>query len=999
MKKSFFLTLCLITTYFSYCQWLYSEQSSSSSLLKIFDLENKNKFSFLRNPLVISPNQSNMLLEQKIAFLEARSAYELLNNDAIYLLKSFIQSYPVSMHLNYAFYYLGQLYYREKKWKDAVTAYEKCDVQKMNEDEKLTTHFKAGYAYFNLNQYDQARTRFLAVKDIPSPYQNHSIYFYSHIQFTENKHETALQGFLQLTRDSFYANIVPFYISQIYFYQKRYDDLINYASPLFEKLSSKRKDEIAKMLMYAWYQKGKYSDALNYAHFIDQNKSKLNPNETYLEGYIFYANQNYPKAIEYFTKISKENDSLYQQANYHLGFCYVQTNQKKFALNSFYEAYQFGKDSLVREDALFHFVKLSYELDYYPFNNAMKALESYLSNYPTSPRAEEARTWLAKILMSTGDYAEAVQQIKKIKTRTPEMSLAYQKANLYLAFQYYNQQDYNKAKSMFFEVLKNNFDRSLYARALFWIGEVYFIQNDFDSAKYFYTQFIQYPPSEKTPEYARGWYGLGYVLLKQKKYEEAANAFNRFLQIAKGETPVVLTDAQLRLADCYFKQKKYQQAKELYESAYKKKLEQTDYALYQLAMIDGAQNNTQGKINSMNLLIEKYPKSNLRPLAIYEVAITYELLNQNDKAIQYYQKLIQDYPDHAIKLTALVKLGSLYRNIHQREKAIEIFKQIIEEYPSTDESRQAWVILKNIYTEMDQLDAFFDYVSHQGKSISEQEKDSLIYQAAENKFMDGDCNGAIQGFTSYLNQYPQGSYAIQAHFYRAECLYGQKKFQDALKDYESVLQFPLSNFQESALLKAARIHFNLANFAKANEYYTALEKITTSQQIIQECQKNILHGLFALNQFEASIQLAQRIIQTAQLSETDLQQTKITLARAYIEIDRYGDAKQVLQPLTKLKASETGAMATYYLAYIYYKENKYTDAENTVFDLINKYASYEDWVARAFILLGDVYTATGNYYQAKFALQSVIDNYQGEDLVNEAREKLKNVIEIEQSQK
>ena len=45
-------------------------------------------------------------------------------------------------------------------------------------------------------------------------------------------------------------------------------------------------------------------------------------------------------------------------------------------------------------------------------------------------------------------------------------------------------------------------------------------------------------------------------------------------------------------------------------------------------------------------------------------------------------------------------------------------------------------------------------------------------------------------------------------------------------------------------------------------------------------------------------------------------------------------------------------------------------------------------MAKGFLLLADVYVKKGNTFQAKQTLQSIIDNYEGKDLVDEARAKL-----------
>ena len=62
-----------------------------------------------------------------------------------------------------------------------------------------------------------------------------------------------------------------------------------------------------------------------------------------------------------------------------------------------------------------------------------------------------------------------------------------------------------------------------------------------------------------------------------------------------------------------------------------------------------------------------------------------------------------------------------------------------------------------------------------------------------------------------------------------------------------------------------------------------------------------------------------------------------------------------------------------------------------MFDISDNFSDYDYWVAKSFIALADVYVAKENYFQAKETLRSVIDNYKGNDLKEEARAKLAEV--------
>ena len=61
-------------------------------------------------------------------------------------------------------------------------------------------------------------------------------------------------------------------------------------------------------------------------------------------------------------------------------------------------------------------------------------------------------------------------------------------------------------------------------------------------------------------------------------------------------------------------------------------------------------------------------------------------------------------------------------------------------------------------------------------------------------------------------------------------------------------------------------------------------------------------------------------------------------------------------------------------------------------DLAKKFASYDFWKAKGFILLADAYVQLDDRFQAKTTLQSVIDHCDDPGLVEEARRRL-DVIE------
>ena len=53
------------------------------------------------------------------------------------------------------------------------------------------------------------------------------------------------------------------------------------------------------------------------------------------------------------------------------------------------------------------------------------------------------------------------------------------------------------------------------------------------------------------------------------------------------------------------------------------------------------------------------------------------------------------------------------------------------------------------------------------------------------------------------------------------------------------------------------------------------------------------------------------------------------------------------------------------------------------------------YIAKSFILLSDIYLSRGDKFQAKATLESIIDNYDGEELILFAKKKREEIIESE----
>ncbi len=965
------------------------------------ELYNKEKFGaaqehFNKTIELIKDEQSEIRISAE--YYSAICSVELYNSDAEYKLNTFMSSYPENSKVKLALFQLGKLQYRQKKYNDASKTLASVDVYDLNSEELTEYYFKLGYSYFMLKDYDKAKKPFYEIKDIDSKYFAASNYYYAHIAYSEGNYETALKGFQKLVSDENFASVIPYYIAQIYYLQGKYEEVILYAPPLLDSANTKRAPEIARIIGESYYKTNLFAKAIPYLEqYQKKTTNTITKEDNYELAYAYYRSSEFTKAITLFEKVISGNDSISQNAYYHLADCYLKSGNKKFALNAFQSAYKMNFIPKIVEDALFNYAKLSYEMSYNPYNDAIVAFEKFINEYPESSNLDDARTYLVNIYLTTKNYKDALASIEKIKVLDDKLAMAYQKIAYYRGVELFNSKNVTEAIKLFNKSNSQPYDKSIKSQSYYWKAEGYYRLSQFDSAIANYDAFLLMPGAFSQSFYNTSYYNLGYCNFKQKSYKSAIKNFRKFIANKTNENDKVINDAYLRIGDCYFVSKEFSDAAEYYEKAEAMKSTDIDYAMFQKAMCQGVLGKYDSKIATLKDLTETYPKSAYDDDAKFEIASTYVVKSNNDDALLYFYKVINEYPNCSYVKKSMLKIGMIYYNQDNDAKALAAFKKVVTEYPSTPESKDALVGIRNIYMDKDSVDGFYVYV----KSLpfdygSKTEQDSVTYIAKENLYLSGDCEKAVPGFEKYLQQFPQGYFVANAYYYKGDCEYRSGKEDEALKDFLAVLDLPNNKFTEYSLAKTAKICYNSGRYDSAITYYSQLEKNAEFKSYIVEARTAKMRSYFKKVDYRKAIAAAKVLLTTEKVPEETITEAHLTIAKSALKIDSLALAQTEFELTYKLSpTSENGAEARYNIAEIYYLQADYITAEKTIFEIINQIPSYDYWIGKSFILLSDVYVKGGNMFQAKHTLQSIIDNYEGADLVQIAHEKLNAILASE----
>jgi tetratricopeptide (TPR) repeat protein len=170
-----------------------------------------------------------------------------------------------------------------------------------------------------------------------------------------------------------------------------------------------------------------------------------------------------------------------------------------------------------------------------------------------------------------------------------------------------------------------------------------------------------------------------------------------------------------------------------------------------------------------------------------------------------------------------------------------------------------------------------------------------------------------------------------------------------------------------------------------------LEEVAEVAENLMESRVGLMRCHFLLNNFEDANRYAEKLKRSDKVPERILQEASLTSAKCAFA---QGDLRMAEErfEMTLLEANnEIGAEALYNLANIHYLNDSILKAQSLIFEMVNLFPNYGEWLTRSFLLLSDTYVKQGEEFQAKLTLQNLIDNYEGE-LKVEAERKL---VELE----
>lgn len=892
-------------------------------------------------------------------------------------------------------FHLARYYFTRNDFARAIVYYERAGYDNLSNDEIADAKFELAYSYFNTADYEKAKPLFNEIHQLPSnKYYNDANYYYGYLSYQDKDFAEALSSFKKIENVEKFKNVAPYYLAQILYFNGDHDKALNYAETALSQPNTSFSKELKLLTGQIYFEKKQFAKALPLLEGYVNSSDKVSKEVMYELSYCYYNANQVEKAIAGFKQLSNEKDSLGQNSMYLLGDLYLRTNQKANARTAFKYSADNNSNRFQQEVSRFNYAKLSYELGYNDV--ALASINNFLDLYPTSAYSNEAKEILINLLTNSNNYAEALRLFESYGKPTPTMQRILPKILFGRAIEYLDGQQLNEADNLLSKIIKDPNAGTVLPFAYFWKGEIAYRQSRYEDAAKNISSYLQDGGIQGEASPTNAHYVLGYSYLKLQNYAKAAENFKEVASAISATSSAIQQDAFVRTADAYFMQKSYGQAKSLYQKVIDLSLPQSDYALYQQALINGI-NNTTEKIKTFNALVQRYPNSDLVPEANMQIANSYMLQERFRDAIPVLNKIINDKKATALYPKAYLKIGLSYYNMNNNAEALKNYQQLVNLYPASDEASEAMENVRNIYIEMGKADEYVTFAKKAGVNVSVSETDSLTYTAAELKYSGGDCSAGIEAFKNYLSKFPTGSYAINAQFYMSECYSKNKDWQNAVKGYEAVVEKGSSAFAERAALAAARIYYiELQDYQKSKTLFTKLLQVSTTPENQLEALRGLTRSYYQTKDFAQANAAAKELLTKKGISTDDKAIANLVLGKSLQANNQCGDAMDAFKQVIALNKGVWAAEARYEIAHCYYIMNQLSASEKAALEVI-KIAGADYWVARSYILLGDIYVMQKDYFNAKATYQSVALNATIPELKKEAQDKLDKTLADEQA--
>ena len=832
--------------------------------------------------------------------------------------------------------------FMEGNFKAAAEAYAAVPLDALAPRQQAQCALNHAIALIKLGDVDEAADLLKVSLEHPDT-EADSHYYLGALAYDDGDLDTAEANFNAVS-SGYLQSDANVYLARIKYMRQDWEDATSAAETLLHQgnLSDAQRLELERISGEALFRLGRRHAAMDRLRPYLRKAEVPELSALYIVGVADYEDGDYDSALEKLEPVVESADGSMQQSAYLVvGQALLHKGDRDGAVMAFSNAgREFeGGDDATREMALYNYAVASLEGPV-PFGSATQPFEDYLKVFPNGPHADRVRELLIASYMSENNYDEALRRVKAIPNPGPEVLKAKSRILYNLASRAYRQGDFAKARNFISQAgSATRFDAPSGAEMVLLEAQMLSAEGKDAEAIKKYDAYLQQAPRNATNR-PMASYMMGYALMNEGLLTRADKAFANAAP-AFATDRAVSADILNRRADVQYYAGNFAAAANLYSQAYEAAPNSGDYALFNLARMQGFQRLYAEELRTLDAFERDFPTSVLLPKMLMEKAQAQISSGNSTAAIPTFAQVIRSYSDSPMGQNAYIQKAMTEAEIGRIDDAVATYQALITGYPTSDAAAQAAPLLKNLLVGAGRPEAYLAFIESvpEAPAPDAAEADDLSYAAAAKQFA---TNNDTSALSDYLQRFPDGMHAAQALEALADQFYAQ------------------------------------GDLPAAVEQWITLERKAPDAETATRARLGLMRGYRDMGEIQRAGKVAESIIGSS-AAPMAITEAKFIRAQAFADAEQPEQAVALWIELADDPMSEYGAKSAFFAADALNEAGRSEPALQRAKNLTTSGTPYHYWVARAFILISDILHDRNQDFQAREYLQALKQNYPGSE--------------------
>ncbi len=674
--------------------------------------------------------------------------------------------------------------------------------------------------------------------------------------------------------------------------------------------------------------------------------------------------------------------------------------QQSFAYQSDLATYQqavqlYENNQYKAAKALFEHVKSSdnktieTNASYYLANTAVRLnepgaqqlVENFVSDYPTSPKRNNAFMDVAEYHYNTGNYREAKKWFKQVNTS----GFTYgekEKFQFQYGYTLYKTKNYKGAKR-YLEKLRTSAKYG--ADAKYYIGYMAYKEDKYEEATANFEEAQQQGSNKELS------YFMSDMNFKLGNFKKAIQ-----LGLEKLDKSNRVEKSQLNkiIGESYFNLKQYDKAipyLQNYEGT-RGKWNNTDY--YQLGYAFYKQNDFENAISEFNKIIDG--ENAVAQNAYYHLAQSYIKTDKKAQALNAFKNAMEMDFDNTIQKDAFLNYAKLSYDIGNSYESVPVvLNRFIETYPNSEESSNIKGLLIDSYLTSKNYKEAIAFLEK-----SKDYNDKIIWQKANYlyaiEFFEAfDYKNAIKYFDESLSKALDNSIICKATYWKAESQFILGKYDEALlgfKTFKGMANAKTTEEYKTIDYDIGYAYFKTKDYEQAKNHFDKAAKTLKNKDKTFDALVRLGDTYYVTNDYWSAMEEYNKALKMPGYSKDYV---------AYQKAVSYGYVGKNNTKIAELENYVSSYKSSVYLDDAYYQLGNTYIAENQTSNGLQSYQSLMNsrpqspFVPKTLSKIGLTYYNTNQYDSALKSLKKLVDKYPATEEAKQAVQTVK-LIYIDQ---